>query len=58
MAPSCETVASIMISHHHTSQWAPNRGPASSLSAPSVGLPELMAWRPSSIWTNTLMTQL
>ena len=58
IAPSCATLASIMMSHHHTSQCAPSRGPGSSLIAPSVGLPELIAYRPSSICTNTLMTQL
>ena len=56
--PSCTTVQIIMKNHHQTSQCAPKRGPGSSCSAPKVGRPDEMAYRPISICTKTLITQL
>jgi len=51
-------VINIMISQSQQIQEVPSLGPGSVSNAASVVLPCVIAYRPSSTWTNTLMTQL
>ena len=58
IAPNWKIVEHIITNHHQQIQFAPKRGPPKSLRAPSVGLPDEIAYRPSSVCTKTLITQL
>ena len=51
-------VVSIMISQSQQIHDAPSRGPGSVSNAARVVLPWVIAYRPSSTCTNTLITQL
>ena len=51
-------VVSIMNSQSQPSHDVPSLGPGRVSNAASVVLPWVIAYRPSSVWTKTLMTQL